>query len=122
MKKIIVFLFVIMAFIGCSNPSIAREQPSQLIGTWTSGPKAWEFTDYGVVTLYSTVTGEIDVYGFYIDYPQLGEVYMEEFYDGDSGTYLYEITYNLFGNHDLVLKMTPAWIVGANPTWWIKAE
>ena len=115
MKRLIPILFILLR--ACSNPTMpppeAGPSDPELVGTWTRGTLAWEFTADHVVTQYSTTTGAINVYVWYVAYPAEGRVYLEEFFDGSNGFYLYSID-------GLVLSMTPEWIPGAGATYWDK--
>lgn len=120
---LILFALITMMLISCANPAAylppegtAIDDP-ELIGLWDRSVFTWEFSEDGTFTYYET--GVIVYYGLYIASPETGELYLEDFESGDYGIYLYEISYNIFGNHDFVLEMIPTWVSGANPTYWI---
>ncbi len=116
--------FGIIFLSGCQNPASPPAIPGiiptdpELVGTWNREDGAdyqWIFSAGNVVTHYNH--GTITVYGWYDADSEAGTIYIEEFYDGNSGTYLYERYTSYQGE---ILKLTPGWVANPVSTWWVR--
>lgn len=123
MKKTITLtiLFIILLF-SCSEPAIidpVSPAQSELLGTWNRNNLAWDFYANGEFAYYDWDTGNMNNYGFYLDDPDVGLFYVEDYISGASVFYIYQVLYDYPTAGEITLSMAPEFAPG-NVTEWGK--
>ena len=100
-KKILIITILSILFLSCAPPPDPTEiitplepeeaEQSQLIGTWTRNQLAFEFTTSGEFTYYDWIIPEIYNHGFYLDDPEQGIFYVEDYLSEEYMYYLYSV-------------------------------
>lgn len=119
MKKLLIILIAIMV-IGCTvEPEIETVYvpgesgpaaiPSELLGIWEKAGDAynngWGFYDDGDFIYYRTNPYEVINHGWYEDDSKYRTVYIEDYSNGSSATYDYEILIDYPGVGDITLRL-----------------
>lgn len=123
LMNILLFTILSIMFLSCTPEPpldpveiIAPIEPeqSQLIGTWTRNQLAWQFTASGDFTYYDWIIPEIYNHGFYLDDPEQGILYVEDYLSEESMYYLYSVD-------GIILSMAPDF-APENVTEWERVE
>ena len=116
MKKLMLILAIVL--MGCSqpknivdyehipDPEVIADDP-ELIYVWSKNYSSWEFFADGEFIYWDNNSGEIYNNGFYVIGPNVGMIYVEDYFNGEVAAYNYTILqdYPLAG--DVTLDWNP---------------
>ena len=128
--KYLIIVILLLSVLSCTvDPVIQTEiiyienpippAESELIGIWERNSLAWDFYADGEFIYYDSQTLQVINYGFYLDDPEQGVFYVEDYATGAYMYYFYQLIVNYPVLGDITLSMSPE-IAPGNITEWLK--